>query len=135
MTNASNPNVSTMFSNIGVIFRPVSDVEKAREFYGSTLGLAQQWQAPDGATAFSTGSGPIIIVDKKQDRIESEVQFNLETADISHAYRTMKAKGVDVGSIKIAGESSMFFFKDPDGNTMMVWACHMPDSDLPQYRE
>jgi len=111
------------------------DVEKSREFYGSTLGLTQQWQEPDGATAYSTGSGPIIIVDRKQDRIESEVQFNFGTYDISHAYRTMKARGVDVGSIKIVGNSSMFFFKDPDGNTMMVSACHLPDSERPQYHE
>jgi catechol 2,3-dioxygenase-like lactoylglutathione lyase family enzyme len=125
----------TMFTSVGVIFRPVTDLEKARDFYGTTLGLKEEWRSPDGSTAYSAGSGPIIIVFTKADRIESEAQFNFETPDISRAYRAMKESGAPVTDIKIAGETSMFFFKDPDGNTMMVWACHLPDEDLPQYRE
>lgn len=120
---------------IGVIFRHVKDVAASCDFYGNSLGLKQLWKAPNGATAFTTGSGPIIIVDKKQESIESEAQFNMETSDISHAYRAMKENGVDVSEIKIACNSSMFFFKDPDGNTLMIWANHLPDQDLPQYRE
>ncbi|MDF2717445.1 MAG: hypothetical protein K0R28_4370, partial [Paenibacillus sp.] len=91
--------------------------------------------SPDGSTAYTTGSGPILIVFTRADRIESEAQFNMETPDISQAYRSMKQNGVRVSDIKIAGATSMFFFNDPDGNTMMVWACHLPDPDLPQYRE
>jgi len=121
--------------SIGVIFRHVENLDKARYFYGDILGLVQLWQSPDGATAYTTGSGPIIIVDIKQNRVESQVLFNFETADISHSYRSMKEQGIDVGEIKIVGDTSMFFFKDPDENTMMVWACHLPDKDLPQYRE
>lgn len=122
-------------TSIGVIFRHVKDLAAASDFYGNTLGLKQLWKAPNGATAFTTGSGPIIIVDKKHARIESEVQFNMETSDISHAYRSMKENGVDVSEIKIAGNTSMFFFNDPDGNTLMIWANHLPDQDLPQYQE
>lgn len=133
MSQASTPKETPIFTSIGVIFRPVEDVEKAREFYGSTLGLKQLWKAPDGATAYSTGEGPIIIVNGKSDNIESEVQFNIGAEDISQAYRSMKARGVDVGKIKIVGETSMFFFKDPAENVMMVWACHLPNQDLPQY--
>lgn len=120
-------------NKIGVIFRPVHDLDQSREFYGNKLGLQEQWRAPDGATAFSTGSGPIIILfDKKSD--ESKAQFNFETDDISRAYRSMKSSGIEVSDIRIAANTSMFFFDDLDGNTMMIWACHMPDSDLPQYR-
>jgi predicted enzyme related to lactoylglutathione lyase len=126
---------SPVLESIGVIFRHVEDLEHARTFYGETLGLQLVWQAPDGATAYSSGSGPIIILSPKSDRIEGRTQFNFETPDISQAYRSMRDSGVEVGEIKIAGETSMFFYQDPEGNTMMVWACHLPDPELPQYRE
>lgn len=135
MNEVSNKKSEPVLKGIGVIFRHVDDLVKARDFYGNALGLKQLWQAHDGATAYITGSGPIIIVDKKQNRMESEVLFNMETSDISHAYRSMQENGVDVSGIKIVGKTSMFFFKDPDGNTMMIWANHLPEQDLPQYCE
>lgn len=75
------------------------------------LGLQEQWRAPDGATAYSTGSGPIIILsDKNAD--ESKAQFNFETSDISQAYRSMKSSGIVVSDIRIVADTSMFFFED-----------------------
>jgi catechol 2,3-dioxygenase-like lactoylglutathione lyase family enzyme len=124
-----------VLESIGVIFRHVEDLDKARSFYSETLGLQQAWQSTDGATAYTTGSGPVMIVTKKGNGIESLTDFNFETPDISHAYRSMKASGVEVGEIKITGSTSMFFFHDPDGHTMMVWANHLPDLELPQYIE
>ncbi|TMV49619.1 VOC family protein [Paenibacillus mesophilus] len=135
MNEPSMMHNAPVLTSIGVIFRAVTDLEAARDFYGNVLGLKQMWTAPDGSTAYTTGSGPILIVFTKADRIESEAQFSMETPDISQAYRSMKQNGVRVSDIKIAGATSMFFFGDPDGNTMMVWACHLPDPDLPQYRE
>lgn len=135
MNETEVQNHAPKLTSIGVIFRHVKDVAAACDFYGNSLGLKQLWKAPNGATAFTAGSGPIIIVDQKQESIESEVPFNMETSDISHAYRSMKEYGVDVSDIKIAGNSSMFFFKDPDGITLMIWANHLPDQKLPQYRE
>jgi predicted transcriptional regulator YdeE/predicted enzyme related to lactoylglutathione lyase len=124
-----------VLERIGVIFRHVEDLENARSFYGETLGLQQAWRSSDGAIAYTTGSGPTLIVTKKGSGIESLTDFNFETPDISQAYRSMKANGVEVGQIKIAGSTSMFFFQDPDGHTMMVWANHLPDPELPQYIE
>jgi catechol-2,3-dioxygenase len=113
MNEPENQNRAPKLTSIGVVFRHVKDVAAACDFYGNSLGLKQLWKAPNGATAFTTGSGPIIIVDKKHESIESEVPFNMEISDISHAYRSMKENGIDVSDLKIAGNSSMFFSKIP----------------------
>jgi catechol-2,3-dioxygenase len=134
-TNQEPKKQAPVLERIGVIFRHVEDLEKARSFYGATLGLQQAWRSSDGATAYTTGSGPTLIVTKKGSGIESLTDFNFETPDINHAFQSMKANGVEVGQIKIAGSTSMFFFQDPDGHTMMVWANHLPDPERTQYIE
>lgn len=106
---------------IGGVFVPVSDIEKARDWYRRFLGLE-----PGGETFFGhihvvpmkAGSG--LVLDSKgfagpHDR---KPAFHFNTDDI-HAAReqALTAGAHEVGAVT---DGAFFTFKDPDGNLMMV---------------
>lgn len=108
-------------NRIGGVFLPVSNIEKARNWYARILGLP-----PDGEILFGhlfcpkMDGGSDLILDSKifHGPLDKGPVFQFVTSDIQAAYQYMKENGVElVGEIE---HGHWFLFKDPDGNLLMI---------------
>ena len=113
----------TGIHTIGV---PVSDQDKALEFYVGVLGLSVRMNAPMGGgrrwiEVGPEGAGPsvalIAATDKVPAGVETGIRFVTGSADAFHAHLT--AAGAEPGEVlRWPGVPAMFAFRDPDGNGM-----------------
>ena len=113
---------TTRITRVGTVVLPVSDQDKALEFYTGTLGFekrldgefapGQRWieVAPPGAET-------TIALVPQGSSAGIEISFATEDAESDHA--AMRAKGVEADAELIRmgeGVPPMFTFRDPDGN-------------------
>jgi predicted enzyme related to lactoylglutathione lyase len=102
---------------------PVTDMERARRFYEETLGIPNS--SPDAAwPEFETGNVSLYLVDPKRIGIEFSphtAHIALRVPDVAEARAKLEATGVAFdGEILDTGVCHMAFFKDPDGNALML---------------
>jgi catechol 2,3-dioxygenase-like lactoylglutathione lyase family enzyme len=122
---------STRISKVGVVVVPVSDQERALDFYVGKLGLEKGTDVSMGDQYRWLEVGPaggetkIAIVppppDKTQPGVDTGIALNTDDVDAYHAH--LKAQGVDVDDeVSRYGDPvpPMFWFRDPDGNTLFV---------------
>jgi catechol 2,3-dioxygenase-like lactoylglutathione lyase family enzyme len=123
--------MKTGISKVGVVVVPVSDQERAIEFYVETLGFEKRTDVPFGngyrwvEVAPAGGETTIAIVPPPPGKPSgnSETGIGLHTQDIERDYAEMKAAGVDVDAeISRMGDPvpPLYWFRDPDGNSLMV---------------
>jgi catechol 2,3-dioxygenase-like lactoylglutathione lyase family enzyme len=117
-------------SQIGTVIVPVSDQDRAIEFFVQKLGFEKRNDTPFGngdrwvEVAPAGASTTIAIVPPREGDpvgIETRVGWTTDDADASHA--SMRAQGVDVDEeVMRMGDPvpPMYFFRDPDGNKFMV---------------
>ena len=109
---------------------PVTDLDRAREFYGSTLGLTLLWENP-ASIRFRVGEASEISVFKRPPVNADHTLAHFEVADIEATIRDLEAKGVQfidyddgplqtTGHIAQVGPARGAWFRDPDGNTLGV---------------
>jgi catechol 2,3-dioxygenase-like lactoylglutathione lyase family enzyme len=107
---------------------PVSDLERAKAFYGGTLGLTLLWDNPASAR-FSGGGGSELSVFKRPGIVTEHTLAHFEVADIEALVRDLEAKGVvfldytegplqTTGHIAQIGPARGAWLKDPDGNIL-----------------
>jgi catechol 2,3-dioxygenase-like lactoylglutathione lyase family enzyme len=113
---------------------PSTDWRRSREFYVDTLGLR-----PDehGQAEFWVGSTCFGIWEPERLGQEFAPQRNghiaLHVDDVAAARATLEAKGVEFfGDILDTGVCHMAFFRDPDGNDLMLHRRYAPYSDESQ---
>jgi catechol 2,3-dioxygenase-like lactoylglutathione lyase family enzyme len=122
---------STRFARIGTVCIPVSDQDRAIAFYTETLGLEKRTDTPFGdgyrwvEVAPAGGEATIAIVPPPPGQPTGGMQtgITLQTDDIDAVHADLKDKGVDVDDeVSRMGDPvpPMFWFRDPDGNTLMV---------------
>jgi len=122
---------ATRISKVGTICVPVSDQERAIEFYVETLGLEKRTDVPFGNGYRWVEVGPagadttIAIVPPPPGNPTGNVQTGicLNTDDVDAVRADLAGRGVDVAAeISRMGDPvpPMFWFGDPDGNTLMV---------------
>jgi catechol 2,3-dioxygenase-like lactoylglutathione lyase family enzyme len=122
---------ATRISKVGTICVPVSDQERAIEFYVETLGLEKRTDVPFGNGYRWVEVGPagadttVAIVPPPPGNPTGDVQTGicLNTDDVDAVHADLKARGVDVDAeISRMGDPvpPMFWFRDPDGNSLMV---------------
>ena len=122
---------ATRISKVGTICVPVSDQERAIEFYVGTLGLEKRTDVPFGDGYRWVEVGPagadttIAIVPPPPGNPTGNVQTGicLNTDDVDAVHADLAGRGVDVDAeISRMGDPvpPMFWFRDPDGNTLMV---------------
>ncbi len=117
---------------VGRVIVPVTDQERALDFYTRVLGFevrtdatveqSGRWLevAPHGATT------TIAIVPPRGGMWGSvgvETRISLTTEDIDTDHATLLAEGTDVDEavVRLGGPvPPFFFFRDPDGNTLQV---------------
>jgi len=108
---------------------PVTDGERARTFYGETLGL----HCPDPEAAwpeFETGNVSLYLVDPTrigQEFAPHTSHIALRVADVAQARAKLEDAGVTFdGEILDTGVCHMAFFRDPDGNALMLHRRYAP---------
>jgi catechol 2,3-dioxygenase-like lactoylglutathione lyase family enzyme len=121
----------TRLSQIGTVVIPVSDQDRAIEFYVETLGFEKRADVPFGdgyrwvEVAPADAATTIAIVPpppgKPTGNVETGIALNTDDVDADHA--DLGAAGVDVDpEVSRMGDPvpPMFWFRDPDGNTLMI---------------
>jgi catechol 2,3-dioxygenase-like lactoylglutathione lyase family enzyme len=122
---------ATRISKIGTVCVPVSDQERAIEFYVETLGLEKRTDVPFGdgyrwvEVAPPGADTTVAIVPPPPGNPTGNVQTGicLNTDDVDGVHAELKERGVDVDAeVSRMGDPvpPMFWFRDPDGNTLMV---------------
>lgn len=110
---------------IGATFIPVSDIEKARDWYCDILSIEPKGEVAHGHIyVIPLEGGHNLVLDSKifnQRSISEAPMFHFNTDDVEASYRFLKEKGVqEMSDIQ---HKHWFNFKDPDGNVLMVCRC------------
>ncbi|WP_159887358.1 VOC family protein [Paenibacillus puerhi] len=116
--------MSPIMNEIGTVFIPVSDIEKARDWYSDLLGLPIEGEILFGHLYIVPMKGTGLVLDSKiysENNIFNAPAIQLHTKNIEEAYAFMEAKQIEL-TTKIQ-HNQWFNFKDPDGNVLMVCAC------------
>lgn len=112
-----------ILKKVGAIFVPVSNIEKAREWYCSILELEPNFEIIAGHLCCLPldNNGLNLILDSKiysEDSYARTPMFHFNTDDIHKAYQFMKEKAVEI--ITDIEHGHWFNIKDPDGKMLMV---------------
>ena len=113
---------------------PVTDRERAVTFYGETLGLKRNELAHDEWPEFETGNVTILLNTPEQTGVPfspSNTAIALRVPDVGAAMEQLRAEGVEFfqeGPYD-SGVCQMAFFKDPDGNSLILHHRHAPYAD------
>jgi predicted enzyme related to lactoylglutathione lyase len=109
---------------------PTQDIEKAREFYGTVLGLerSKQWgEMP--AFEFETGSLTIAVMQSDAFGIPFSPHSHpiaLHVDDVAAARAELEEQGVVFRDTIDSGVCHMAPFQDPDGNVLMLHHRYAP---------
>jgi catechol 2,3-dioxygenase-like lactoylglutathione lyase family enzyme len=115
---------------INLVTIPSTDQDKAIAFYEDILGFEKRTDVPFGGgyrwvEVYPPGGTTGIALAPPREggptSMETGIALNTDDADATHAQ--MKAAGVDVDDeVMRMGDPvpPMFWFRDPDGNTLMV---------------
>jgi catechol 2,3-dioxygenase-like lactoylglutathione lyase family enzyme len=116
-----------MECRIELIFVPVSDVDKAIDFYVEKLGFTLDMQAqvndsvrfvqvtpPTSACSIAFGTGINDMVPGTQNSIQVVVP------DAEAARQELVSRGVEASEVQVLEWGSFTSFSDPDGNTWTV---------------
>lgn len=110
----------------------VDDLQKAKQFYGDTLGLEVTENAMGILELHISGGSKIIIYPKPNHTPASFTILNFPVDDVEKAVDELTAKGIkfeqyDLGSMKtnekgiVRGQGpDIAWFKDPAGNILSV---------------
>jgi predicted enzyme related to lactoylglutathione lyase len=123
--------MSPRVSRLANVIIPVADQDRALQFYTESLGLEKRADVPFGdgnrwiEVAPSGGDTPIAICPPGPNVTAGgkDTGISLLTDDIDAYHRQLKGRGVDVDAeISRFGDAvpPLFWFRDPEGNTLMV---------------
>ncbi len=121
----------TRVNKINTVVVPISDQDRAIAFYVETLGFEKRIDVPFGngyrwiEVAPAGAETTIAIVPPPPGKPSGNVEtgIGLHTDDIDAYHADLKASGVDVDpEVSRMGDPvpPLFWFRDPDGNTLMV---------------
>jgi catechol 2,3-dioxygenase-like lactoylglutathione lyase family enzyme len=131
---------AVMECKIELIFIPVTDVDKAIDFYVNKVGFTLDMQArvdehtrfvqvtpPTSACSIAFGEGITDMTPGTQNSIQVVV------TDAEAARRELVERGVDAPEVKTLAWGSFTSFSDPDGNTWTLQQLPPPGSyDAPK---
>jgi catechol 2,3-dioxygenase-like lactoylglutathione lyase family enzyme len=99
------------------------DIARAKRFYSETLGLEVETEG-ESDMEFRAGQVTLDIFDPSsvgQAFAPSPAGIALRVPDVDHARAELEAKGVAfVGETVETSVCRMAFFKDPDGNSLII---------------
>jgi catechol 2,3-dioxygenase-like lactoylglutathione lyase family enzyme len=106
---------------------PTRDVKRSVEFYRDVLGISEsEYQGAEIETPNVTFS----FWNPEEDGLEfhaNEAGFGLRVDDVAEARKELESKGVEfLGETVDTGVCHMGFFKDPDGNAVILHRRYAP---------
>jgi catechol 2,3-dioxygenase-like lactoylglutathione lyase family enzyme len=115
-------------NQVNTVFIPVKDIEKAKEWYGTVLGI-EGGEIKFGHLFVADMDGTGLVFDEmpmwrgENGELPTlnvpAIQFS--TNDVHASYQFMKAHDVELVSEVM--HDHFFVFKDPDGNMLMLCQC------------
>ncbi|MFC5650653.1 VOC family protein [Paenibacillus solisilvae] len=125
---AASPAAASPIKNkIGSVFIPVSDIEKARDWYCSLLGLTTDCEIMNGHLCPLPMDGAGVILDTmpmwggKEPGGAPAIQtpaFMFLTNDLAASYAYAQEKGIEI--VTDIQFDHWFVIKDPDQNKLMI---------------
>jgi catechol 2,3-dioxygenase-like lactoylglutathione lyase family enzyme len=111
---------------------PVTDMERAKQFYGETLGLEQvsdggfpEYQLGENISLYLLNMAAI----GRQFRSPHTAHVAIRVPDVADTRRELEARGVEFeGETLDTSVCHMAFFRDPDGNALMLHRRYAPRS-------
>jgi catechol 2,3-dioxygenase-like lactoylglutathione lyase family enzyme len=108
----------------------VSDLDRAKKFYGETLGMRVQQERPDGVVYDAKDSEFLVYPSQFAGSAKSTL-MSFEVDDLEAAVKQLRDRGVTfeeydmpglktVDGIAQLGDVKGAWFKDPDGNILAV---------------
>jgi catechol 2,3-dioxygenase-like lactoylglutathione lyase family enzyme len=109
----------------------VSDVERARQFYGETLGLPLKEERADGLL-YDTGAGTTVLVYPSQFAGTAQSTYmGFVVSDVPGTVKELRERGVVFEEYDLPGLRTVdgiaeiegmrgAWFKDPDGNILAI---------------
>jgi catechol 2,3-dioxygenase-like lactoylglutathione lyase family enzyme len=117
-----------MITGLDFVGIPSTDAERSRTFYVDLLGLR-----PDDSARFEFWVGDTCFGIWEPARMgramapQRDAHLALHVDDIESARAELEAKGVEfLGETYDSGVCHMAFFRDPDGNDLMLHNRHQP---------
>ena len=114
-----------LINGVDFVALPTQDYERARKFYGETLGLSfgKQWgDMPAGE--FETGTVTIALMQCDAFGIEfspNKTPFEFHVDDYEGAKAELESRGVKFDTETIdSGVCWQAIFRDPDGNSLAI---------------
>ena len=113
-------------NKLGVVFYFVSDWERAKKFYGETLGLEQRFSTDEGGWAeYSSGSDVSLAIHRTQPGMEVTRGGATAIFDVTNAEEAkaeLEGRGIvfDGDLREIPGMVRLGTFRDPDGNAIQI---------------
>ena len=110
----------------------VTDLTRAKKFYGETLGLSSNGDLADGHVEFEAGNQTVLVVYQRSDPPKAEnTAASFIVGNVEETVNWLKGRGVvfeeydfpglkTVDSIATMGNVKGGWFKDPDGNILAV---------------
>ena len=121
---------ASRLSEINLVMIPCPDQDRAIEFYVGTLGFEKRTDVPFGGDYRwvevyppNGTTGIALAPPRPGDPVAVETGISLTTDDIDATHAYMRDAGVDVDDevSRMGGPvPPLFWFRDPDGNTLMV---------------
>ncbi len=120
----------TTIGQVATVMVPVSDQDRAIEFYEEKLGFEKRADIPFGdgnrwvevaPPGAATTVALVQPMEGQQAGIESRIAFDSTDIDADHA--SLRGRGVDVDAevMRMGGPvPPMFFFRDQDGNRLLI---------------
>ena len=120
---------STRITEVGTVIVPVSDQDRAIEFYTETLGFELRGDSPYGdgdrwvEVAPAGAATTIALVPPREGQsVGVPTNMGLTTQDVDADHAALKERGADVDDVMRMGDPvpPMFFLRDQDGNQIFV---------------
>ena len=123
--------MSATVSKVANVIIPVADQDRALKFYTEALGLEKRVDLPFGPgnrwiEVAPTGADTPIAICPPGPNVTpggKDTGISLQTDDIDALHAQLKDRGVDVDAeVSRFGDAvpPLFWFRDPEGNTLMV---------------
>jgi catechol 2,3-dioxygenase-like lactoylglutathione lyase family enzyme len=120
-----------LVQGVDFVYVPVRDFEAAKEFYGTVLGLpqtAQYGSRPGGE--WEAGNLTLQVMEAETFGLGFERSPNpiaLRVDDVESARAHLESLGVEfTGETIDSGVCHMAFFRDPDGNALLLHQRYAP---------
>jgi catechol 2,3-dioxygenase-like lactoylglutathione lyase family enzyme len=110
------------------------DLDRAKRFYGETLGLQRNPRSSDSWPEYETGNLALLLAAAEKTGVPFSPSNNaiaLRVRDVDEAKRQLEDAGVEFEFAETydSGVCHMAFFRDPDGNALVLHRRYAPYLD------